>query len=278
MNARTNILALAALLLIPTFGYAKDPVVKPDPEGWSSEVNLLPEVKQIVKVSNQDHNWVRCPEKIGEVVYSAEDGVKVTVSGQNAYIKFQWTTNPETGEQVRPNDRTDIFVECGGEVYKILALPVGIESRTLILVQGKGKLMQQKISQATTDPETRVLEILRMVWRNELDEGWQVAKKNESLDLEPGLELNLIKEVRIEGEGMRVKEFLVENGGNARRIQEKEFLAPALSKSPLAIVFAAQEEKGDQNFLAEDGKGRLILVEHINEDFGLPLIREPKGN
>ena len=77
---------------------------------------------------------------------------------------------------------------------------------------------------------------------------------------------------------MRVKEFLVENGGKARRIQEKEFLAPALSKSPLAIVFAAQEEKGDQNFLAEDGKGRLILVEHINEDFGLPLIREPKGN
>jgi len=227
---------------------------------------ILPETATKVRMSNSDVNRIVCPGNIKDVIFSREKGLTVKIDGHNAFLKFLITK--KRNKKIYVTTPSEIYVVCDGDVYSIIAMPKRIPAQTIRLSSGrKEKIRENNLLFSGLPFETRILSLIKRVYTEDIPESFDVELTDRKYSLYEGIGLTLRRIVTVEGEGIRVKEYVAEmlqNGGksSAKEIElsEKDFLKTGLTVNPIAISI-------DMMNLKEGDTARVFIVE-LNREAG----------
>ena len=227
---------------------------------YGAEVKVLPEVATRVFLSNTDVNRFVCVNgPVKDIVYSREKGLVVKTSGKNAFLKYLITAEQDTGKKKYARVPTDIYVICGDDtVYTIIGVPKKIPAQTIMLTSKEDKLKKNLGLFKGMPVEERIVKLIRYAYKGDIPESFDVKRMNKRLSLFRDITVDLKETITVEGEGLRLKEYvLMLKDGSSRKavpVQEKDFLLPALSTHPLAIAL-------DHMTVARGKPIRLFIVE-----------------
>ncbi len=241
----------------PTNKSSKDIVTIPEvtlPEGEisGSIQTVYPEMTTAIKMSSVDINRVVCNEDIKDVVFSEEKGLMVKVSGRYAFIKFQ--AKKEKNKVQYSKVPADLYIVCSGEVYSIIAIPEQRPAMNIYLSSPKNKVKQTLQRYEGLPLEKKILEIVKSIYTNKIDDSYLWTENREKIKkiYEP-LDITMKGYYDIEGEGMRVKLYLVTTNTPVT-LTESKFLLPEISNAPLAIAL-------DKLKLSKGDTATLIVIE-----------------
>jgi len=218
---------------------------------------LLPEVTTPVDMSSSDVNRVVCRGTIKDVIFSKEKGLSVTITGQDAFVKFL-ITRKEDGERYS-NTPSELFVICGEDVYSLIAIPRRIPSQTIRLSSGKAEKIKKNISLMAGLPfEKKVTGLIQSAYTEDIPESFSVSPSHTAVDIFDDMTLTLRRTVVIEGEGLQLKEYRVgmreESALDSLQLMEKDFLRTELTERPVAISLTTLNLKKGES-------ARLFIVE-----------------
>ena len=227
---------------------------------------ILPEMTTKVRMSNSDVNRIVCPGNIKDVIFSREKGLTVKIDGHNAFVKFLITKKRNRKTYV--TTPSEVYVVCAGDVYSIIAVPKRIPAQTIRLSSGRKKrIKENNLLFSGLAFETRILSLIRSVYTEEIPDSFDVELTDKKYSLFEDIGLTLRRIVTVEGEGLRVKEYIAEmlqNGGrsSAKEIElsEKNFLKTELTVNPIAISI-------DRMNLKKGDTARVFIVE-LNREAG----------
>lgn len=199
---------------------------------------ILPEISTPIQLSNRDVNRFVCPGgKVEDIIYSKEKGIIGHYSGNSAFIKFK--IQDAGGQRSYATKPQEIFFNCNGDVYTVIATPKNIPSKTMQLSSGKGDTLKKNIAKFKNMPlEKRALHIIREAYDGTYPSSYRVTKKKKTIKLNPEFETRLTQNVEVDGVGLRLKQYQVTSlvKGKEISLQEKTFLSTAISDSILAIA------------------------------------------
>ena len=217
-----------------------------------------PEVATPVYLSSSDINRIVCPSYIKDVIYSKEKGLTVKIEGQNAFVKFLVTKEGDKDEY--STTPTELYILCGKETYNLIALPKRIPSRTITLSGGDRKASKNASFFGGMPFEKKILSIIKSVYTEDIPDSFTVKNEDGPFNLYKGLKLTLIRTARVEGEGLRVKEFTARAAQNME-ISEKDFLKTEITTDPVAIAI-------DKLRLLPGETARVLIVERVTAEGG----------
>lgn len=219
-------------------------------------VTVLPEIAQTVELSNTDINRFICMDTIQDVVYSKEKGVVVKYSANNAFVKFQIVL--KRGEEVYASRPTELYIVCGSDTYNIIGVPKKIPAQTIKLSSGKKDTIKKNVSLFEGLPmEKKVMALIKYAQTDTIPESFEVQKLKRKVRLYKALNMTLKRTVTVEGEGLLLKEYYVQNTGEGVIVlNEGLFLKPEITKNTVAIAIG----DGKMN-LNKDDTTRLYVVE-----------------
>ena len=217
-----------------------------------------PEVATPIYLSSSDINRIVCPSFIKDVIYSKEKGLTVKIEGQNAFVKFLVTK--EGDKDNYSTTPTELYVLCGRDTYNLIALPKRIPSRTVTLSGGDRKAGKNTSLFAGMPFEKKILSIIKSVYTESIPDSFTVTEEDRPIDLFKGVKLTLRQTVRVEGEGLQVKEFTARAAKNME-LSEKDFLKSGLTSNPVAIAI-------DKLRLAPGETARILIVERVTDEGG----------
>ena len=226
---------------------------------------VLPEVATRVVLSNRDVNRITCSEgPIKDIIYSKEKGISVKTEGNDAFVKFLITRDPVTGDLKYATVPSEFYVVCGRDsvVYTLIALPRNVPAQAVQLVSLK-KNIKKNISLFEGLPfERRVVLMVKAAFKDKIPESFTVKPINRSLDLFRHVSITLRREIRADGEGLLLKEYVLvlkdSYPGSQRRLEEKVFLLPELTRHPVGISL-------EKLILRKGVPSRLFIVERNEE-------------
>jgi conjugal transfer pilus assembly protein TraK len=220
-------------------------------------VLVQPEKVTAVEISNTDVNRVICPSEPKEIVYSKEKGLTVTGSGRNLFIKFLVT---KKGEETFYNQtRNEIYVTVGGDVYSLILYPRTIPGQTIWLQESRVKKWEEVAQRYSALPEeAKIIRLIKEAYKDTLSDKAVTTPKGQIVEnVIPGLVVSMDKEIHIEGQGMKLRIFTLQNNrGKDMQLSEKFFLVPAISRRPLAVSL-------EKVMLERGERGRLFVVEKV---------------
>lgn len=222
---------------------------------------IPPEMITRADFSSSDVNRIVCQEPIKDVVFSKEKGISVKVQGKNAFVKFLITV--KNGEEVYSNTPSEFYVVCEGVVYSIIAIPKRIPAQTVLLSSGKKAKVEKNLSIFAGMPfEKKVLKLLKQVYTDDIPDSYTIDDTDIDYSLFQEIMVKLSRTVVVEGEGLRVKEYLVTFPADAQKehieIREKNFLRKELVEHPVAVsIEKLRLKRGD--------KVRVFVVEKTAE-------------
>jgi conjugal transfer pilus assembly protein TraK len=202
-----------------------------------TEIVVLPEVSQVVQLSNTAYNRFQCDEAIQDVLASEEKVLSVQYEGNNAFIKFKYII--KGGKAIYADKPLELSIVCGGEIYTIIAVPRPLRSSSKIrLSSGKKKQIRQNASLLGGMPhEKKVLHFMKLAYTDAIPDSFTSTRANTRFDLFKGLGLVLVRVVAVPGEGLKLKEYEVKNDTNeVLRLTEKKFMMPELTTKTVAIA------------------------------------------
>ena len=217
-----------------------------------------PEVATPVYLSSSDINRIVCPSYIKDVIYSKEKGLTVKIEGQNAFVKFLVTK--EGDKDNYSTTPTELYVLCGKETYNLIALPKRIPSRTVTLSGGDRKTGENASLFDGMPFEKKILSIIKSVYTENIPDSFTVRNEDRPFNPYKGLNLTLVRTVRVEGEGLRVKEFTA-RAAQTMELSEKDFLKTEITTDPVAIVI-------DKLRLTPGETARIFIVERVTAEGG----------
>ncbi len=217
-----------------------------------------PEVATLVYLSSSDINRMVCPTYIKDVIYSKEKGLTVKIEGQNAFVKFLVTKEGDKDEY--STTPTELYVLCGKETYNLIALPKRIPSRTVTLSGGDRKVSKNASLFDGMPFEKKILSIIKSVYTEDIPDSFTVRNEDRPFDLYKGLKLTLIRTVRVEGEGLLVKEFAAQ-AAQTMELSEKDFLKTEITSNSVAIAI-------DKLRLSPGETARVLIVERVADEGG----------
>ena len=217
-----------------------------------------PEVATPVYLSSSDINRIVCPSYIKDVIYSKEKGLTVKIEGQNAFVKFLVTK--EGDKDNYSTTPTELYVLCGKETYNLIALPKRIPSRTVTLSGGDRKASKNSSLFDGIPFEKKILSIIKDVYTENIPDSFTVKNEDRPFNLYKGLRLTLIRTVRVEGEGFRVKEFTAQ-AAQTIDLSEEDFLKTEITSGPVAIAI-------DKLRLSPGDTARILIVERVTAEGG----------
>ncbi|MDA8089219.1 MAG: type-F conjugative transfer system secretin TraK [Nitrospiraceae bacterium] len=217
-----------------------------------------PEVATPVYLSSSDINRIVCPSYIKDVIYSKEKGLTVKIEGQNAFVKFLVTKEGDKDEY--STTPTELYVLCGKETYNLIALPKRIPSRTVTLSGGDRKTGENASLFDGMPFEKKILSIIKSVYTENIPDSFTVRNEDRPFNPYKGLNLTLVRTVRVEGEGLRVKEFTA-RAAQTMELSEKDFLKTEITTDPVAIVI-------DKLRLTPGETARIFIVERVTAEGG----------
>ena len=223
-----------------------------------------PEVATPVELSSSDINRIVCPSFIKDVIYSKEKGLTVKIEGRNAFVKF--LVIKEGGKDDYSMTPTELYVLCGKETYNLIAFPKRIPSRTVTLSGGDRKAGKNASLFAGMPFEKKILSIIKKVYTEDIPDSFTVTDEDRPFNLYKGVRLTLIRTIRIEGEGLRVKEFRAQSTGamgptEDPELSEKDFLKSQFASDPVAIAI-------DKMRLSPGVTARIFIVERVTDEGG----------
>ena len=224
---------------------------------------VMPEVTTAVRFSNMDVNRITCSTDIKDVVWSQEKPVKVKWVDKEAYIKFQPLERDTDAKLFYATDPVELFVKCGGATYQIIAVPSPMPAQTIRLTsQFADKIKTNNEIYGAMPFEKKVLALLKTVYTDTIPESFTVKKYGKVIDSYKEIALTLKRIVHVEGEGLLVKEYVIElrDGGPAKiELDEKMFLKSKLVNRPVALAI-------DKLTLVRGASSRLLVVELSKEN------------
>ena len=219
---------------------------------------IVPEVTTQVDLSSSDINRFVCPPgEMGpiHVVFSKEKGVSVNTEGRNAFVKF--LIKQEDGKNGYSTTPTEFYVICGRKVYTLIGLPERIPARTVLLSGGDDEARKNASLFEGMPFEKKILRIVKSVYTEDIPDSFTVNDEDKPFDLYKGIGLTLVRSVRIEGQGLKAKEFAVEAREDVE-LSEKDFLKRELTSNPVAVAI-------DKLKLSPGETARVIIVERASE-------------
>lgn len=222
----------------------------------NNTIKISPNKTTMIEMSALDINRVYCDGEITDAVFSEEKGVKVKITGNNAFVKF---VIKKIGEQeMITQTPVDIFFVCDDYVYSIIALPKRIPS-TFVHLENKEKKIKETVSKTKNLPyEKKLIDIIKSIYTNKYDSNYQVFNLNKEYYLFKDIKVILTKIIDIEGEGLRAKVFNLftdfPSSTQHIEIKEKDFLKKEFSVAPLALSL-------DKTKLQGKDKAVLIVLE-----------------
>jgi len=230
---------------------------------------VLPEVATRVVLSNRDVNRITCSEgPIKDIIYSKEKGISVKTEGNHAFVKFLITRDPVTGDLKYATVPSEFYVVCGRDsvVYTLIALPRNVPAQAVQLVSLRKKI-KKNISLFEGLPfERKVVLMVKAAFRDEIPESFTVKPINRKLDLFRHVNITLRREIRADGEGLVLKEYVLvlkdSYPGAQRRLEEKLFLLPELTRHPVGISL-------EKLILRKGVPSRLFIVERNPAEEGM---------
>jgi len=230
---------------------------------------VLPEAVTKVVLSNRDVNRITCSEgPIKDIIYSKEKGITVKTEGNDAFVKFLITRDSMTGELKYATVPSEFYVVCGKDsvVYTLIALPRNVPAQAVQLVSLK-KNIKKNISLFEGLPfERRVVLMVKAAFRNKIPGSFTVKRLNRPLNLFRYVNITLRREIRADGEGLLLKEYVLvlkdTYPGSQRRLEEKLFLLPELTQHPVGISL-------EKLILRKGVPSRLFIVERNTAEEGM---------
>lgn len=228
----------------------------------SQIVTVLPEVPTMVDLSSSDVNRLICPEGTEakdittDVVFSREKGVIAKVVGRNVFIKFK--IQKKGNQEIYSTTPSEMYVICGDVVYNIIAIPKRIPAKTVNLSLNINKIKKNISTYGSLPFEKKVLALIRTVYREDIPETFTVIVENKKIDIYRDIDLTLARTIVVEGEGLRLKEYIVSIKGDKQEIsfKEKDFLNTEVTTRPVAISLSKLSIKKGESakvFIVEQG-------------------------
>lgn len=218
---------------------------------------VLPEVTTTVQLSASDLNRVICPDgDIKEAITSDEKGLMIKITGKDAFLKFKVGKRSD-GKLSYSTTPTEIYMVCGGSTYSMIAFPGRMPSQTIKLSSGMESRVKENQSLYAGLPfEKRVMRAIKEVYTDNIPESYTVTRLNQVDVSWKGLIVTMKRDVDIEGEGMRIKEYhvVLKPGQRPMKLSEKMFLRKEFALNPIAVSI-------DKHNLKPGEVSRLFIVE-----------------
>lgn len=223
-------------------------------------VVVFPEHTTKVNLSSTDVNRFVCPGPIKDVMFSQDKGIKIKISGENAFVKFQALKKGQ--EILYSKTPSEFYVVCDGDVYSMIGMPRQIPAQTVRLSSGLKKRIEKNLSLFAGLPlEKKVLKLVKQAYTGDLPESYTVRKLRKRMALFNQVWLIAKRDILVEGEGLGVREYVVslKDGEEQWRLSEKDFLRSALTRNPLAVAI-------EEPLLVPGDSTRVFIVERRNQD------------
>lgn len=272
----------AAIIYVPLFCYAEENMPKLDAapqqqqmkamETPPTPITILPEITSFVNASNENVNRIVCPVNIkdaGEgVIYSKEKMLDISIKGQNVFVKFKvmkvTKEDPQKEgrlieEMLYSTRPSEMFIVCGDQVFNLLLNPSPIPPQTIRLSFGNTDKVKSNMGLYKEIPFENVLvNIIRRVYMDDIPASFTILSVNNEIGMYEELALHLKRVVRVEGEGIQVKEYIAKSKVDSFDMDEKTFLIPELTNKPIAISI-------DSYRLKRGETARVFIVERYTE-------------
>jgi conjugal transfer pilus assembly protein TraK len=232
------------------------------PEGeWPTVIP--PEVATKIRLSSSDLNRISCSTEIRDALTSTEKGVVIKITGKDAFVKFRVTKRGD--KLVYSTTPTELYVVCGDETYSMVAVPQRIPSQTIRLSSGKVRKIKDNAVLFTGLPfEKMMLKAIQDVYTEQIPDSYTIMNKDQRFDTYREVRMALKRVVDVEGEGIRIKEYLVslKEGIKEFRMNEKMFIRTELAENPAAISI-------ERHVLRPGDTTRAFVVEQRGDRQGL---------
>lgn len=218
---------------------------------------ILPEVTTTIQLSSSDLNRIICSDgDFKEALTSDEKGLMIKITGKDAFLKFK-VAKRNDGKLSYSTTPTEIYMVCGNSTYSMVAFPSRMPSQTIKLASGvENKMKENQALYAGLPFEKRIIRAIKEIYTDTIPESYTVVRYNKADLSWKGLVVVLKREVSIEGEGMRVKEYHVslKAGQEPFKLSEKMFLRKDFAHNPIGISI-------DKHVLRPGNASRLFIVE-----------------
>jgi conjugal transfer pilus assembly protein TraK len=198
--------------------------------GQAISAPVLPETTVLLNVSHANINRIVCPAPIQDTVFDETKGVSVKHIGRDVFVKFL-TANLSDAVPV------ELFLVCDGDVYSLVLNPIEMALQTVHLSSGnKKRIVENRELFAGLAYEEKLSQIILGVLTDQVPEGFTVAIHKAPVTIFRDIKLELTRIITIDGEGLRVKEYLAELIGESPvTISESDFITAELSAEPIAV-------------------------------------------
>jgi conjugal transfer pilus assembly protein TraK len=139
----------------------------------------------------------------------------------------------------------------------MVALPQRVPAQTIQLSTGQKERVRKNLALFEGLPfEKKILKLVRDTYAEEIPESFVVRALNRKFDLFQEIGLTLRREILVEGEGLRVREYAASlaAGQKELRLAEKSFLRRELSENAVAVAI-------DEPLLRPGETARIFIVE-----------------
>jgi len=234
-------------------------------------VVVLPEVTTAVKLSASDLNRVICPYDIKEGITSEEKGLTITVTGHDAFLKYKVMKRGD-GKISYSNTPTEIFIVCGNQTYSMIGYPSRVPAQTIKLSSGiENKIKENQALYSGLPHEKRLIKAIKDIYTDSMPDTYDVVRMSKVDRSWKGIAIVQKKQVNIQGEGLRIKEYHVtlKPGRKSFKLDERMFLRKDFAMNPVAISI-------DKHVIKQGDVARLFVLEQRAErPFGGESLKLP---
>ena len=228
---------------------------------------VMPEIPTNVDFSNRDVNRITCPggESVKDVVYSKEKGITVKIAGDNVFVKFLIEKDPATGKSIYIKKPVEMYVVCGNQstIYTLIFNPRDVPARFVRLVGDTVKIKKNVALFKDMSVEKAVIMMIKKVYANDIPESFTIQKANRRIDVFRDIDVLFNRMIIAEGEGIRLKEYVIQlkesYNKDQMKVVEKYFLIPELAQNPIGVALETLT-------LLKNKPTRLFVVENKNTD------------
>lgn len=238
------------------------------PKVDSAPVVVPPETATVVNMNNADVNRIVCPVEIKDVVSLKEKGVSVKVTGKDVFVNFKFVKKGD--KTFYASEPTEMYVVCGQDTYNLVLIPrPDVPPQTIRLSSGIDKKIKSNNDILGGLPfEKKIMHVVKDVYTDQLADSYSVTDVKKQIG--NWQEINVIhkRNVDIEGEGLRVKEYeaLLKQGQLTFKLSEKIFTKKTFADNPVAVSL-------EKHILRPGETVRIFVVEQRQEKLSKSLYR-----
>jgi conjugal transfer pilus assembly protein TraK len=245
---------------------------------WPSVVP--PEVATKIRLSSSDLNRISCSSEIKDALTSTEKGVVIKITGKDAFVKFKVMKRGD--KLVYSTTPTELYVVCGDETYSMVAVPQRVPSQTVRLSSGKDRKIKDNTALYSGLPfEKMMLKAIQDVYTEQIPDSYTVLKADKRFEAYKEIRIALKRVVDVEGEGLRIKEYLVSLKDNIKefKMNEKMFVRTELAENPVAVSLERHilrpgetirafvvEQRGARQGFSGKLESDLPVLENVKQD------------